>query len=84
MNQLYLFLGYLDRYFEIILERIAKDAAWTGVTMDLWYGTIYRDQGFTAHPQYLRVAERMGLTDVWDRRGPPDYCSKVEGRWVCE
>jgi hypothetical protein len=44
----------------------------------------FRDQGFTAHPKYLEVAEWMGLTDVWDRRGPPDYCSKVEGRWVCD
>jgi TolB-like protein/DNA-binding winged helix-turn-helix (wHTH) protein len=84
LNILYLLFGYLDRYFDIILETLPDDFSWTGVDMYVWYGTVFRDGGFTAHPKYLEVAEWMGLTDVWDRRGPPDYCSKVEGRWVCE
>ena len=84
LNRLYLLYGYLDRYFDIILEHLPADFAWTGVDMYVWYGTAFRSDGFTANPKYLEVAEWLGLTDVWDRRGPPDYCRKVEGRWVCE
>jgi hypothetical protein len=52
--------------------------------MDLWYGTVCRDTGFTARPQYVELANRMGLVDIWEQRGPPDFCSKADGRWVCE
>jgi adenylate cyclase len=84
LNRFYLFFGYLDRYFEIILERPPGDFTWTEVSMYVWYGTAFRDGGFTAAPQYLEVARRMGLTDVWERHGPPDFCSRTDGRWVCE
>lgn len=52
--------------------------------MYVWYGTTLRDHGFTANPNYLELAKWMGLTDVWDQRGPPDFCRKVDARWVCE
>jgi tetratricopeptide (TPR) repeat protein len=84
LNRFHLFFGYLDRYFEIILAEFPDDAAWTGVTMYLWYGMVHRDTGFTAHPDFLKVAKLMGLTDVWEQLGPPDFCSKADGHWVCE
>jgi TolB-like protein len=84
LDRFYLFLGHLDRYFEIIFERLPDSPAWTGVSMYVWYGTVCRDEGFTAHPRYLELASRMGMLDVWERRGPPDFCSKTGGRWVCE
>lgn len=80
----HLFFGHLDRYFELILGRIPGDPTWRGAEMFLWYGTLFRDRGFTAHPKYLEVAELMGFIDVWEQRGPPDYCSKIDGHWVCE
>ncbi len=80
----HLYFGHLDRYFEIILGRIASNSTWSGVEMYVWYGTIIRHLGFTAHPKYLDVAELMGFIDVWEQRGPPDFCSKIDGNWVCE
>jgi len=81
LNCLYLLFGYLDRYFEIILDgeggpppKLEYYVAW---------GVRYRQWGFTAHPRYPEVARLMGFTDVWERRGPPDYCEAESGEWVC-
>jgi TolB-like protein/DNA-binding winged helix-turn-helix (wHTH) protein len=81
LNCLYLLFGYLDRYFEIILDgeggpppKLEYYVAW---------GVRYRQWGFTAHPRYPEVARLMGFTDAWEQRGPPDYCEAVSGEWVC-
>ena len=80
----YLLLGFLDRHFELILNLDLIDSGWTEADFFLWSGTIYRRVGFTAHPKYLDVAEAVGLIDVWEQRGPPDFCEKLDGQWVCE
>ncbi len=54
------------------------------LTQIVYTGTVYRHLGFTGHPQYLEVAESMGLIDVWEQRGPPDFREKVDGQWICE
>ena len=81
LNCLYLLFGYLDRYFEIILDgeggpppKLEYYVAW---------GVRYRQWGFTAHPRYPEVARLMGFTDAWEQRGPPDYCEAVSVKWVC-
>ena len=84
MTTWYLFFGFLDRYFELVLELDLTDSRWTDADVFVWTGTIYRRLGFTAHPKYLDVAEAIGLIDVWEQRGAPDFCEKVEGAWVCE
>jgi hypothetical protein len=45
---------------------------------------MYRRLGFTAHPKYLEVAKSLGFIELWEQRGPPDYCNKVDSQWVCE
>jgi tetratricopeptide (TPR) repeat protein len=84
LNRFYLFFGYLDRYFDIVLAEFPDDSAWTGVTMYVMYGTVNRNLGFTAHPDYLKLAKLLGLTDVWEQLGPPDFCRKAGGQWVCQ
>jgi TolB-like protein len=79
----YLYFGFLDRYFELILDR-DLDSTWTDAEMFAWIGTIWRHQGFTAHPKYLEVAEALGIIELWEQRGAPDFCEKVDGQWVCE
>jgi len=82
----YLFLGFLDRYFELILD-LDLDVAgyeWTDADELVRDGTIWRRLGFTAHPKYLEVAESIGIVDLWEQRGQPDFCSKSSGQWVCE
>jgi hypothetical protein len=75
--------GFLDRYYEIILALDPGEDAWSEAMYYLWGGTIYRDLGFTGHPRYVEIAERMGFVGVWEQRGPPDFCEKSTGKWVC-
>ncbi len=82
--QWYLFLGFLDRYFELILDLDITDSEWTDADLPVYSGTVNRRLGFTAHPKYLEVVESMGIIDVWEQRGPPDFCEKVDEQWVCE
>jgi TolB-like protein/DNA-binding winged helix-turn-helix (wHTH) protein/Flp pilus assembly protein TadD len=81
LNRLYLLFGFLDRYFELILDdqRVSPREREYYV---MW-GTVYRQWGFTAHPRYPEVARLMGFTEAWERRGPPDYCEAESGEWVC-
>jgi TolB-like protein/DNA-binding winged helix-turn-helix (wHTH) protein len=81
LNRLYLLFGFLDRYFEIILD----DQSVSPLEREYYvgWGTVYRQWGFTAHPRYPEVARLMGFTDAWERRGPPDYCEAESGEWVC-
>jgi hypothetical protein len=57
---------------------------WTDAEGLINAGMKYRRQGFTAHAKFLEVAEATGIMDVWEQRGPPDFCEKVNGRWLCE
>jgi TolB-like protein len=80
----YLLFGFVDRYFEV--HKIDHD-------LDMWeqsdedhafYGMQFRDQGFTAHPRFLELAEELGFVEIWEKHGPPDFCEKVSDQWVCE
>jgi tetratricopeptide (TPR) repeat protein len=84
LTRWYLLFGFLDRYFEVILDLEPTDSTWTDADSAVYTGTLFRRLGFTAHPKYLEVAESMGIIDVWEQRGPPDFCEKVGGQWVCE
>ena len=80
----YQHFGFLDRHFELILDLDLTDSTWTDADQPVYVGTIYRRSGFTAHPKYLEVVEAIGIINVWEQRGPPDFCEKVSGQWVCE
>jgi TolB-like protein len=73
----YLNYGFLDRYFELITEQSDTEILVAN-------GMFRRSTGFTAHPKFLEVAEALDLFELWDERGPPDFCEKVGGEWVCE
>ncbi len=80
----YLLFGFLDRDFEIIITTGPSDTTWNAGGIYMWRGHVFRRTGFTAHPMYLEVAELMGFIHAWEQRGPPDFCEKVDGQWVCE
>ena len=84
LTDLYLHLGYLDRYFELILDTGLTDTEYNDADNWIYRGTMYRRSGFTAHARYLEVAELVGIVDAWEQRGPPDFCEKVAGKWTCE
>jgi len=78
-----MFFGFLDRYFDFIFEFELTDATWSDADDLIITATINRQLGFTAHPKYLEVAELLGYIDVWEKRGPPDYCKKMDDEWLC-
>jgi tetratricopeptide (TPR) repeat protein len=80
----YLMFKFLDRFFERIFEIGVSVGEWTFTETLIFDGTVHRQSGFTAHPRYLEVAEAYGLFDLWDERGAPDHCNKLDGQWVCE
>ena len=84
LNNWYLLFGFLDRYFEVILAYDLTGSSYTDADVLIYNGTLLRDTGFTAHPRYLEVAEATGLVETWEQRGPPDFCEKLGGQWVCE
>ena len=80
----YLYFGFLDRYFELILELDLTDETWTDADDLVTTGVANPQLGFRTHPKYLEVAAVLGIINVWEQRGPPDYCEKQSGRWVCK
>jgi TolB-like protein len=79
----YLYLGHLDRYFELIVDLEPQSLKWTNVDDLMATGHAFRELGFTSHPMYLKIAEQLGFIDVWGNRGPPDFCKKQDGSWIC-
>jgi TolB-like protein len=84
LEESYLYLGFLDRYYEIFIAHGPDSQRQTSADVDVWQGTIFRQTGFTAHPRYLEAAGLLGIPEIWEQRGPPDFCEKVESQWVCE
>jgi TolB-like protein/tetratricopeptide (TPR) repeat protein len=84
--RLYLTLGFLDRYYELLDELSGTSSGWSDSEIFVYAGTIKRPSGFTAHPRYLKTAEKYayGVVSLWDQRGAPDHCEKVSGQWICE
>ena len=84
LSAFYLDFGFLDRYYQQIFAYDLTASSWTDADILIYIGTVSQESGFTAHPKYLEVAELIGLIDIWEKRGPPDLCTKADGQWVCK
>jgi len=84
LNLWYLAFGFIDHQYKNIFAAGPNGKIWTPAKVDVWLGTIFRRVGFTADPRYLEVAELLSIVDVWEQRGPPDFCENVSNQWVCE
>ena len=80
----YLSLGLVDYQYEKILALEPNDEIWTRANIYVWAGTVFRRVGFAADPRYIEVVKKLGIVDLWEQRGPPDFCAKSDGEWVCE
>lgn len=80
---LYLYFGYLDRYFELLMATGPSDQTWHYAGIHAWRGTVFRRSGYTAHPGFRELARLLSIDDVWDDRGAPDFCSLENGDWTC-
>ena len=76
-------LGMIDEAYEYFERLGAFQPAQTNAEYAIEDSTILTGSGFTAHPRYVEMATAYGLASVWDRRGPPDHCDKIDGDWNC-
>ena len=83
LTNMYLNFGFLDRFFELIHEIDPSIDWWTDADIAIFTGTISRRSGFTADPRYLEIMEGIGAFELWEQRGPPDFCEKLSGQWNC-
>jgi tetratricopeptide (TPR) repeat protein len=84
LTPLYSVFGFLDRYFELLFELGISTSGWDDAEVPVHESTVVRRTGFTAHPRYLEIAKTWDLIELWDQRGAPDHCEKLDGQWVCE
>jgi tetratricopeptide (TPR) repeat protein len=80
----YLAFGALDEYYDVIYKMDEVDTSWTNSDFLTYIGRAYKASGYTAHPRFTPLRNRWGMLDLWEERGPPDDCSKIDGSWVCE
>jgi tetratricopeptide (TPR) repeat protein len=80
----YLVFGYMDLYIEAIDSYGPPTALWSDVEILENWGVYLPVTGYRKTQQFLDRAEGSGLIELWEHRGPPDYCSKDSGEWVCE
>jgi len=80
----YLVFGYMDLYIEAIDSYGPRTERWSDVEIVENWGVFLPVTGYRKTQHFLDRAEGSGLIDLWEQRGPPDYCSKDSGVWVCE
>ena len=79
----YLAFGALDDYYEAISRINNVDTAWTNSDNLEFAGRVYKVSGYADHPLFESTAFDWGLLDLYEQRGAPDDCEKVDGNWVC-
>jgi tetratricopeptide (TPR) repeat protein len=81
----YQVFGYMDELWREIEETTAKSqSSWSDADVLEHSCRVFAASGCASHPRAIVYAQEQGLTDLWDKRGPPDRCSKDSGEWVCE
>ena len=80
----YLVFGYMDLYIEAIDSYGPPTTAWSDAEILENWGVFLPVTGYRKTQHFLDRAEGSGLIELWEHRGPPDYCSKDSGEWVCE
>jgi len=81
---LYLAFGALDDYYDVIYEMSDADTAWTNSDNLEMFGRIFKISGYSADSRFMPLRNKWGMVELWDERGPPDDCEKVDGNWVCQ
>ena len=80
----YLLFGYMDLYIEAIDSYGLRTTYWSDVEILENWGVFLPVTGYRKTQHFLDRAEGSGLIELWEHRGPPDYCSKDSGEWVCQ
>ena len=80
----YLAFGELDAFYDIVFEMNDIDSSWSNSQQIEYAGRYLKASGYAADPRFIQLYQKWGMPDLWDERGAPDDCSKVDGNWLCE
>ncbi len=76
----YLAFGYVDDAWRAIeQDRATSRSTWRNSQFIEFVGVSFPGTGFTRHPGFATP----GRVELWDSRGKPDMCDKIDGEWVC-
>ncbi|MEH6606839.1 MAG: hypothetical protein V7711_14740, partial [Pseudomonadales bacterium] len=81
--EFYLAFGHLDEFYDELEQSQDPNVVWNESDLILQLAISHVNKGLSAHPRYIPIMEQMGITELWDIRGPPDRCDKTTGIWVC-
>ena len=73
-----------DDFFAIVDALNAEATIWSAADNIMFSVNSFRESGIAADPRYVATMTDIGAVEAWDTRGPPDFCSKDTGTWVCE
>jgi hypothetical protein len=80
-----LFFGHIDDFWDAIEELDPPGStSWSNAENLEHDGMIFHRTGFARHPRYREYQQKYRMSDLWDERGAPDICSKIDGEWVCD
>ncbi len=79
----YLYFGYADRYMELLFEAYPMEDSWNYINEHTWVAHTFYRQGVLVQPDYMRLANRVEITEIWERHGPPDFCTANDVGWDC-
>jgi TolB-like protein len=80
----YLVFGHTDLFIEAIDSYGPATTYWSDADPLETWGAYVPVTGYRKTQHFLDRAEESGRIELWEHRGPPDYCSKDSGEWVCE
>ena len=76
----YIYLGYLDDVWSVIeSEAEVATSTWRNTDGIRFQGIIFPAAGFRQHPKFVTPE----LVELWDSRGAPDMCDKIDDKFIC-
>ena len=79
----YIYFGHLDDAWAVVEKETSEledpEAFWRNTDGILFAGMMFPDSGFHRDPRFVTPR----LVELWDQRGAPDRCDKIDGKWVC-
>ena len=77
----YLPFGYTDQLWDKIREiDETSESAWSSAEDMISAAISFPQTGFRRHPNYVTDDK----SELWDYRGAPDTCNKVNSTWICQ
>ena len=80
-NLWYLAFGYVDELWRKIDEiEASSESAWSPADYLIETALTFPLSGFRRRPNYITPDK----IELWEERGAPDTCSKIDDEWTCE